>query len=390
MRSQPDLQSRRSLRVDLAVRRSGRPPRQSGRRAGLHGGGTGAGRADRSVSRRVSRRARSTPTPTTSRRGSGMAWRIKPGTILRGRLRRELQLRLLSDDRASARRAAAVCRQRHRHRRPRRTARSCRRVRRTSQPDSTTNTFGVDPTYDARPRADLERRRLARLADRTGTSAAATPGHTGSSLDIVRAPNRDPAGLRIEGVQPFLWQTSEGASVLNAVSLPAATPVRPRDRRRTSATRSLDRATMRRRSAAGAPSWRRTIRIWPPSGASRASTGVSSSRPTSQPSCRSAPTAGGCTTAACGRTLLGDWRASADVHLAVGHAAHAAGRRRCLRRRARHQRDAARRLQRRARSRSANPTIDRVLQHRGVLRAAGRHVRHGGPQHHHRPGQPPR
>src|SRR5690606_34686659 len=31
--------------------------------------------------------------------------------------------------------------------------------------------------------------------------------HTrGSSLDIVRAPNRGPDGLRIPGVQPFLWQ----------------------------------------------------------------------------------------------------------------------------------------------------------------------------------------
>jgi hypothetical protein len=46
--------------------------------------------------------------------------------------------------------------------------------------------------------------------------------HTrGSSLDIVRAPNRGPDGLRIPGVQPFLWQTSDGSSVLNALSLRA-------------------------------------------------------------------------------------------------------------------------------------------------------------------------
>ena len=38
----------------------------------------------------------------------------------------------------------------------------------------------------------------------------------GSSLDIVRAPNRDPDSMRIEGVQPFLWQTSEVSSVLHA------------------------------------------------------------------------------------------------------------------------------------------------------------------------------
>src|SRR5690606_20194488 len=46
--------------------------------------------------------------------------------------------------------------------------------------------------------------------------------HTrGSSLDIVRAPNRGHVGLRIPGVQPFLWQTSEGSSELNALSLRA-------------------------------------------------------------------------------------------------------------------------------------------------------------------------
>ncbi|HEX9366244.1 MAG TPA: hypothetical protein VF921_06440, partial [Vicinamibacterales bacterium] len=39
---------------------------------------------------------------------------------------------------------------------------------------------------------------------------------TGASLDIVRAPNRGPSGLRIAGVQPFNWQTSGGISVLNA------------------------------------------------------------------------------------------------------------------------------------------------------------------------------
>jgi hypothetical protein len=44
--------------------------------------------------------------------------------------------------------------------------------------------------------------------------------HTrGSSLDIVRAPNRDADGLRIEGVQPFLWQTSEGSSILDSATV---------------------------------------------------------------------------------------------------------------------------------------------------------------------------
>src|SRR5207248_5961723 len=38
-------------------------------------------------------------------------------------------------------------------------------------------------------------------------------------LDMVRAPNRDPLGLRIAGVQPFLWQTSQGDSILHSASV---------------------------------------------------------------------------------------------------------------------------------------------------------------------------
>ena len=45
-------------------------------------------------------------------------------------------------------------------------------------------------------------------------------GHTrGSNLEIVRAPNRDANGLRIEGVQPFTWTSAEGRSVLNSMSV---------------------------------------------------------------------------------------------------------------------------------------------------------------------------
>ncbi len=62
----------------------------------------------------------------------------------------------------------------------------------------------------------LERRLLAAISGRSGTSAPATPKRAAPSLDIVRAPNRGPDGLRIPDVQPFLWQTSEGASVLHA------------------------------------------------------------------------------------------------------------------------------------------------------------------------------
>jgi hypothetical protein len=43
-------------------------------------------------------------------------------------------------------------------------------------------------------------------------------GIKGTSLDMVRAPNRGPDGLRIDDVQPFTWQTSEAASQLHALA----------------------------------------------------------------------------------------------------------------------------------------------------------------------------
>jgi trimeric autotransporter adhesin len=82
-------------------------------------------------------------------------------------------------------------------------------------PASTSNTYGVDPTYDL-GRVQTWSADLSRDLGPNWTVGAGYTRTTGSSLDVVRAPNRDPSGLRIEGVQPFLWQTSEAASVLNA------------------------------------------------------------------------------------------------------------------------------------------------------------------------------
>ncbi|MEO7275360.1 MAG: carboxypeptidase regulatory-like domain-containing protein, partial [Vicinamibacterales bacterium] len=84
-------------------------------------------------------------------------------------------------------------------------------------PGETANTFGVDPTYGL----GLVQTWNADLSKDIRQAWNVSVGYTetrGSSLDIVRAPNRDPAGLRIEGVQPFLWETSEGSSTLHAGS----------------------------------------------------------------------------------------------------------------------------------------------------------------------------
>lgn len=83
-------------------------------------------------------------------------------------------------------------------------------------PPGVLNSYAIDPNYE-----------LGRLQtwvvdiQKDLTQAWVVSGGytrtTGSSLDMVRAPNRDPSGgLRIAGVQPFLFQTSQGISVLNA------------------------------------------------------------------------------------------------------------------------------------------------------------------------------
>jgi hypothetical protein len=80
-----------------------------------------------------------------------------------------------------------------------------------------TNTYGVDKDY-ALGRVQTWNADLSRDLSQAWNAGAGFTRTTGASLDLVRAPNRGPSGLRIEGVQPFLWQTSEGRSVLNAAT----------------------------------------------------------------------------------------------------------------------------------------------------------------------------
>jgi hypothetical protein len=80
-----------------------------------------------------------------------------------------------------------------------------------------TNTYGVDKDY-ALGRVQTWNADLSRDLTQAWNVGAGYTRTTGASLDLVRAPNRGPLGLRIPGVQPFLWQTSEGRSVLNAAT----------------------------------------------------------------------------------------------------------------------------------------------------------------------------
>jgi hypothetical protein len=84
-------------------------------------------------------------------------------------------------------------------------------------PNETTNTYGVDSNYGL-GLVQTWNGDVSRDIHQVWNVSAGYTYTRGSSLDIVRAPNRTPDGLRIEGVQPFLWESSEGSSVLHAGS----------------------------------------------------------------------------------------------------------------------------------------------------------------------------
>src|SRR5262249_12890484 len=78
-------------------------------------------------------------------------------------------------------------------------------------PTATTNNYGVDKNY-ALGVVQTANADFSRDIKQVWNVGAGYTYTRGSSLDIVRAPNRGPSGLRIANVQPFLWQTSEGTS----------------------------------------------------------------------------------------------------------------------------------------------------------------------------------
>jgi hypothetical protein len=82
-------------------------------------------------------------------------------------------------------------------------------------PGITTNNYGVARDYDL-GRVQTWNADFSKDLSRVWNVAAGYTEIRGANLDIIRAPNRGPSGLRIAGVQPFLWQTSEGSSVLHA------------------------------------------------------------------------------------------------------------------------------------------------------------------------------
>jgi hypothetical protein len=59
---------------------------------------------------------------------------------------------------------------------------------------------------------------VQRELGRVVSAGATYTGTRGASLDLLRAPNRGPTGMRIEGVQPFTWESSGGRSIMHSLS----------------------------------------------------------------------------------------------------------------------------------------------------------------------------
>jgi len=85
-------------------------------------------------------------------------------------------------------------------------------------PSSTRNNFGVDPNYRV---AYVQMWNLNVQHELTSTLLlnVGYTGSKGSALDMLRAPNRGPAGTILPSVEAFNWETSQGSSILHAGSV---------------------------------------------------------------------------------------------------------------------------------------------------------------------------
>ena len=83
---------------------------------------------------------------------------------------------------------------------------------------ATTNSYAVDPNYRLGS-VQIWNLDLQRDLTRTIQLGIGYTGTKGSNLDILRAPNRGPDGLLIAGVAPFIWESSEGESIMHSLTL---------------------------------------------------------------------------------------------------------------------------------------------------------------------------
>jgi len=85
----------------------------------------------------------------------------------------------------------------------------------TATPDEITNDYGVARDYQL-GLIQTWNVDLSRDLSQVWNVGANYTYIRGSNLDMLRAPNRGPNGLLIDGVQPFLWQSDEGSSRAHA------------------------------------------------------------------------------------------------------------------------------------------------------------------------------
>jgi outer membrane receptor protein involved in Fe transport len=82
---------------------------------------------------------------------------------------------------------------------------------------ATTNSYGIDKHYQLGV-VQVWNLDLQRDVAQTWIFGIGYAGAKGLDLDLERAPNRGPTGLRMSGVEPFLWQSSDSSSIMHSLT----------------------------------------------------------------------------------------------------------------------------------------------------------------------------
>jgi TonB-dependent receptor-like protein len=85
-------------------------------------------------------------------------------------------------------------------------------------PGVTANTYAIDPNYRL-PFVQIWNVDWQRDLTRTLQFGIGYTGTKGSDLDLLRAPNRTPTGLRIADVAPFIYESSSADSIMQSLTL---------------------------------------------------------------------------------------------------------------------------------------------------------------------------
>lgn len=87
-----------------------------------------------------------------------------------------------------------------------------------SNPNPVSNNYGIDPHYRT-AYVQLWNLNIQHELTPTLLLNVGYTGSKGTALDMLRAPNRGPAGTLISTVEPFNWETSQGSSIMHAGSV---------------------------------------------------------------------------------------------------------------------------------------------------------------------------